>query len=292
VIEYVYPTSIEEAIGYLQAYDGEARIVAGGTDVMADIRKQKINPRCLVDVTRIPGLDQIDVTDDFVEVGATVTFAAIRDSAFLGQHVHALVDAARSVGAIAIQNVATWTGNIVQAMPAADGAIVALALEAEAHLVDGRGSEWLPVESLFVGPGVSAIDPSRRFITHLRFPRPGHSCGTAWKRIGRRPSLVLPILNCAVQLCLDAESGRIARARIALGPVAPRPFRAREAEVFLRHRVPSMEAFARAASIAREEADPRSNVRRASREYRSAIIPVLVGDALTLAFERARADSA
>jgi CO/xanthine dehydrogenase FAD-binding subunit len=286
--EYLSPTSIEEVIRLLKAYQGEALIIAGGTDVMPDIRKQKIHPRCLVDITRVRGLDRINVAEKFVEVGAAVTFAALKDCPFLNQHVHALADAARSVGALAIQNVATWVGNIVQAMPAADGAIIAIALEAEAHVMDGHSATWRTVESLFSAPGVSTIEPSRQFVTHIRFPRPGPQWGTAWRRIGRRPSLVLPILNCAVKLCLDSEGARIARSAVALGPVAPYPFRAREAEAFLKGQPPTADVFAQAARIARGESNPRSSIMRASREYRLSIIPALVSDALNVAAERAR----
>jgi CO/xanthine dehydrogenase FAD-binding subunit len=285
--DYLYPTSIEQAIAYLDVHAGDARIIAGGTDVMPDVRRGKIHPRCLVDVTRIPGLDRIEITEDFVVVGAAVTFAAIKESSFLNRHVHALADAARSVGAVAIQNAATWAGNIVQAMPAADGAIVAIALEAQARVVDAGGAAWRPVESLFLGPGVSAVDPSRQLITHIRFPRPRSTWGTAWNRVGRRPSLVLPILNCAVKLCLDPGGGRIAHACIALGPVAPRPFRAQEAETFLKGQPPGAESFAQAARMAQRESNPRSSVMRASREYRLAVIPSLVSDALAVAAERA-----
>lgn len=293
--EYRYPASVDEALRCLEAYRGKARLIAGGTDLMPDLLKARISPRCLVDITRIPGLVRITVTQDFVEVGAAVTFAAIRDSAFLNQHVLALADAAGSVGATAIQSVATWAGNIVQAMPAADGAIVALALNAEARLVDGHGEQWRPVESLFIEPGVSAVDPCRQMVTHLRFPRlpspsNGGSCplvGTAWRRIGRRPSLVLPILACAVKMCLSPDGGRIERASLALGPVAPVPYRARATEVFLRSRPPTGEVFAQAGRVAQGECHPRSNVLRASREYRLAIIPALVSDALSTAALRA-----
>jgi len=197
--------------------------------------------------------------------------------------VHALVDAARSVGAVAIQNAATWVGNIVQAMPAADGAIVAIALEAEARVVDRHGAIWQPVESLFEGPGVSNVDPSRQVVTHVRFPRHRSPWGTAWARVGRRPSLVLPILNCAAKLCLDPDGVRVTRACMALGPVAPRPFRAREAEAFLIGESADVEVFAQAARIAQGEADPRSSLMRASREYRLAVIPSLVSDVLSAA---------
>ena len=285
--EYLFPASVEEALAQLGQYGGRARIIAGGTDVMPDVRRAKIHPRCLVDVTRIPGLDRIEITEDFVTVGAAVTFAAIKESPFLNRHVHALADAARSVGAVAIQNAATWAGNVVQAMPAADGAIVAIALEAQARVVDAGGAAWRSVESLFLGPGVSAVDPSRQLITHIRFPRPHSPWGTAWNRVGRRPALVLPILNCAVKLCLDPGSGRIAHACIALGPVAPRPFRAREVEAFLTGQSPGAEPFAQAARMAQRESNPRSSVMRASREYRLAVLPSLVSDALAVAAERA-----
>jgi carbon-monoxide dehydrogenase medium subunit len=287
--EYVYPKSIEEAIQCLAAHEGQAQVIAGGTDVMPDIRRGRATPSCLVDVTRIPMLSRIEVADDSVTIGAAVTFALIREHPFLCQHVHALVDAAGSVGAGAIQSAATWVGNIVQAMPAADGSIVAIAVDAEARIADCEGATWAPVESLFDGPGISAVDPTRQLITHLRFPHPEANTGTAWRRVGRRSALVLPILNCAVRLQIDGHAGdmTIAEAAIAMGPVAPRPFRAHRAEIFLRGRAVTADALAHAGRIAQEEASPRSSVMRASREYRLAIIPTLVGGALAQAARRA-----
>ena len=296
--DYLYPKSVGEALECLEAHDGRARVIAGGTDVLPDLRKGKIAPDCLVDLTRIPDLSTIEVAGRAVTVGAGVTFAVIREHPYLNARVHALVEAARSVGAAAIQNAATWVGNIVQGMPAADGAIVAIALDAEAHVVDREGAWWQPVESLFDRPGMSAVDPTRQIVTAIRFPRPESRTGTAWQRVGRRSALVLPILNCAVQVwlahdgCSDAGHGqtteRIARASIALGPVAPRPQRMRQAESFLAGRVSTAEAVARAADLAAGEAQPRTSVMRASRDYRLKIIPVLVTEALNTALDRAR----
>jgi len=286
---YLYPGSIEEALGCLEHYGGSAQVIAGGTDLMPDLRLGKRNPACLVDITRIPGLDRIELLGDTVQVGAAVTFAALRDSPIIQQRVPALAEAARSVGAAPIQAVATWAGNIVQAMPAADGAIVALALEAEARLMDTSGSCWQPVESLFAGPGRSAVDSTRQLITHLRFRLPPGAWGAAWNRVGRRESLVLPILNCAARLCLHPDGARIAGASLALGPVAPRPHRARRAEAVLVGQPAEAEIFEHAARIVQEESNPRSSAVRASRDYRLSIIPPLVAATLADAARRARA---
>ncbi len=295
--EYLIPDTIEEALRLLEAHAGRARIIAGGTDVLPDLRKGKYMPACLVDITRIPELTRIEpdlqdslsgCTGGYVTVGAAVTFAMLREHPYLQQHVHALVEAAASVGAAPIQSAATWGGNLVQAMPAADGAISAIALDAALCVVDAAGERWLPVLSTFLGPGRSAIDPTRQLITAIRFPIPTTPWGTAWRRAGRRPSLILPTLNCAVKLVLDEAGERIREAAIALGPVAACPHRAAAAEACLIGRAPGPEAFAEAARLAQRDANPRTSIHRASREYRLGILPALVAEALGVAVERAK----
>lgn len=288
---YLLPDTVAEALDLLDRHCGQAMIIAGGTDILPDIRKGKHALACLVDVTRIPELTQVRVADGAVEVGAAVTFAALREHPFLREHVHALADAAASVGAAPIQAAATWGGNLVQAMPAADGAIIAVALGAELRVSDPDGSQWLPVLETYAGPGRSHIDPTRQLIEAIRFPLPATPWGTAWRRAGRRPSLVLPTLNCAVKLVLSEDGERIIEAAIAMGPVGPCPRRAVAAEAYLAGRAPTGETFAEAARLAERNADPRSSIHRASREYRLAILPALVEDALTAAAERAQSAS-
>ena len=286
--EYLIPNTTEEALDLLVAHAGQAMIIAGGTDVLPDLRKGKHAPACLVDITRISELMAIRVDDGHVTVGAAVTFAMLREHPYLCQHVHALVEAAASVGAAPIQSAATWGGNLVQAMPAADGAIIAITLGAELRVVDRDGERWMPVLDTFAGPGRSHIDPTRQLITTIRFPIPETPWGTAWRRAGRRPSLILPTLNCAVKLVLSEDGSRVVDAAIGMGPVASCPHRAAGAEAFLIGRAPDPEIFAEAAHLAAHGADPRSSVHRASREYRLAILPVLVEEALGVAVERAR----
>lgn len=285
--EYVFPLTVAAAIQTLTEWAGAARIIAGGTDLMLELEKNALQPRCLVNIGKIPELGVIRVKDEYVEIGAAVTFADLKDHPYINQAVPVLADAARSVGALAIQNVATLAGNIVNAMPAADGMLAALALDAEVEVVDAGGAEWKPVETLFLGPGKSVIDPTRQLLTQIRFRRFDKHRGTAWYRIGRRPSLTLPVLNCAVSLLL-AESGQtIQQARIAVGPVAPLPFRARLAEGFLEGRPATIENITLAAQLAQKESTPRGNVLRASKDYRLATIPVIVESSLRCALERA-----
>jgi carbon-monoxide dehydrogenase medium subunit len=285
VTEYLFPCTPEEAVAALVEAEGRGIVIAGGTDVLPDMDKGKWRPERLVDITRIPELLRIEVGNGWVTVGAAVPFAALREHPLIAGRVHALAEAAASVGARAIQTSATWAGNLVQAMPAADGAIIAVALDAEARVLDASGAAWRRVADLFHGPGRSKIDPTGQLLTHIRFAVPATGWGTAWRRAGRRPSLVLPTLNCAATVSLEGE--RIAAATIAMGPVGPCPMRAGDAEAFLRGQSPAPEVFAEAAQLALCNAQPRSSALRASREYRMAALPVLVQEALTVAAQRA-----
>ena len=290
--DYLYPRSITEAVDLLADHGGRARIIAGGTDLLPELQQGKLNPRALIDITRIPECQQIDIGEAYIKIGAGVTFTRLKEEDYFQQYIPAVVDAARAVGAGAIQRAATWAGNLVQAMPAADGAILALALEAEVHLQDENSERWIPVEEIFIGPGISAVDPREQLITRIRFPTidAGHRCGTAWKRVGRRQALVLPILNCAVKIQLTdhQDQPRIKEARIALGPAAPCPFLARETALHLKGKLPSSGTFLAAADFVQQEVQPRTSPLRASREYRQSLSHVLVAEALEEAVRRAK----
>ncbi|HTO21918.1 MAG TPA: FAD binding domain-containing protein [Spirochaetia bacterium] len=286
-MSYLFPDSVEQAVELLTRHEGRARIIAGGTDLMQALRDGALAPEVLIDVTRIPGLDEIQVEGDRLQVGAAVTFAALRDSPLVREHARCLALAAASVGAAPVQAAATWAGNIVQGMPAADGGVAAVALDAEARVVDADGARWVPVEALYKGTKLSVLDPTRQLLSHLRFVVPRSPCGSAWRRIGRRPSLTLPILNCAAALRLDASGETIEGVTLALGPAASLPFRARGAEAFLTRRPPTEESIQHAAALAQSECQVRSNPLRATREYRAAMIPVLVRQALVEARDEA-----
>lgn len=285
---YEMPTSVEEALETLARFRGQAQIIAGGTDVIIELQESRHSIECLVDVTRIPNLDRIEQQGNWIIMGAAVTFRQIKDSALLQRQARVLAEAAATVGALQIQTVATLAGNVVSALPAADGCVALLALDAEAEVVDSQGRSWRPVGELFLGPGKSAVDPTQQLITAIRIPIPRGRHGSAWERIGRRRALVLPILNCAVSLNLDQEGQHLQWARIALGPVAPVPFRARETEAFLSGSPVTEDTVVQAGDIAAHEARPRTSLLRASREYRIEVLKVLVRQGLERAVEQAQ----
>ncbi len=289
---YEIPNSVEEALEILARYDGQAQVIAGGTDLIIELQEGKHSVECLVDVTRIPGLDSIEHDGHRIVIGANVTFRQIKESSLLREQARVLAEAAATVGALQIQTVATLAGNVVSALPAADGCVALVALEAEAEIADGNGRVWRPVADLFLGPGQSAVDPTRQMVTAIRFPALGARHGSAWERIGRRRALVLPILNCAVSVALDGDGQRFAWAHIGLGPVAPVPFRARETEAFLAGRPATEDSFVQAVEVTAGEAHPRTSLLRASREYRIEVLKVLVRRGLARAVEQAQERSA
>jgi CO/xanthine dehydrogenase FAD-binding subunit len=257
--------------------------------LIIELQEGKHTVECLVDITRIPGLDRIEQLGDWIVIGANVTFRQIKDSSLLQEQARVLAEAAATVGALQIQTVATLAGNVASALPAADGCVALLALDAEAQVISAAGQDWYPVGELFLGPGKSSVDPACQMITAIRFPSPQGRHGSAWERIGRRRALVLPILNCAVTVVLDPGGEMLEEARIGLGPVAPVPFRARETEAFLAGRPATDDVFVQAGEIAASEAKPRTSVLRASKEYRTQVLQVLVRKGLARAIEQARA---
>jgi carbon-monoxide dehydrogenase medium subunit len=163
-------------------------------------------------------------------------------------------------------------GNVISAQPAADGAIPLMALEAEIRVVSKAGERWIPMEEAYLGVGRSAIDASCEVATEIRFKKPGDDGRTKFFRVSRRKALALPVLNGAVSLLSDPSSKRIRRARIALGPVAVKPFRARRAESCLESGEISPKLIQEAARIAAEEANPRTSLIRGSARYRREMI--------------------
>ncbi len=286
--DYVVASSVEEALASLASLRGDGRLIAGGTDLVIQLRRSERNVRVLVDISRVPGLTDITMEESFVVIGAAATHATISRSPIVRERGTVLAKAASWIGSPQIRNVGTIAGNVVNAQPAADCSIALLALDAEAEIANLTGRQWVPVSQLFVSPGVSRVDASSEMITAFRFRAQAPREASAYERRARRRAVALPLINVAVRVLLDAEGLRARTARVAIGPVAPVPFRAAQTESLLMSEPLSEETIDEAARSAAAESKPRTSLLRAGKEYRRALIEVLVRRALRRAISEAR----
>lgn len=288
--DHLFPASVPEALEMLGNAGGAARLLAGGTDLVVALRGGEAGCEVLVDTCRIPGLDRIELAGDAIRLGARVTMTRAEADSDLQRRATALAEGASWVGGPQIRNRATIVGNVVSAQPAADTAVPLFALEAELEVAGPNGVRTIPVEQAYRGLGKSAIDPSREMVVAVLLRAHGEGESSAYVRMMKRRALTLPVLSCAVRVGI--RGGRFDVVRIALGPVAATPLRAREAEEHLRGREVSAAAVGRAAEIARAAASPRSSALRGGAEYRKDMAAILVRDALCIGLERAGVEGA
>jgi carbon-monoxide dehydrogenase medium subunit len=282
---YHLPTTVESALDYLARYAGAARVVAGGTDLLLEMQQGRKPPvRALVDVTHIPELNFLGQAGEFVHIGAGVTHTAIIQSPILVSYATCLIESCGVIGGPQVRNVATLGGNVAHALPAGDGTLSLVALDAEAEVASLRGREWQPILSLYKGPGKTALGPDE-LIVRFRFRGTTRGEGSAFKRIMRPQGVALPILGLAAWVRVG--DGVIEAARLALGPAGPAPLRARQAEAFLVGQAPAALPTLQVAELVLGEAQLRTSAHRATAEYRRELILPLVERALPLAVQRA-----
>ncbi len=276
--EYVFPQSVPQALEVLRAYAGTARIIAGGTDLVIQLKEDDGDVKCLLDITRLQELREITIEGGIISIGAAVTYREALASPLLQKKAPMLLEACREVGSPQIRNVGTIVGNIVNAQPAADAAIALLALDAEVEIASPVGLRREPLGSLFLDVGLCRVNPTGELVTKVLLRALGEDQGTAFERLAKRRALALPMLNVAA--VVTVKGGLFQDTRLAMGPVAPVPFRARKAEAFLASKPVNRESIAQAARLASEEAEPRSSVLRGSREYRKEMVTVFARRAL------------
>lgn len=274
--DYEKPKSIAAALVCLEQAGGRGRVLAGGTDLITKLRQGTDGPELLVDITGIEGFNRIREEEAFIHIGAAVTHAEVAKNPLIRKEADILAKGCARVGSPQIRNVGTLMGNVINAQPAADGAIPLTALACEIKVVSKSGDRWVPIADAYRGLGRSSIDPTSEVASEIRFRKVGGAGRTGFFRIARRKALTLPVLNGAIVLILDAQSKRIREARIALGPVAEGPFRAGNAEAFLTSKEVSRDLFREAARIAAEESRPRTSVLRGGSAYRKEMVRVFL----------------
>jgi carbon-monoxide dehydrogenase medium subunit len=283
--EYHAPTSVAEALELGARFGPDSRFLAGGTDLIIQMRRGKVAPRHVVDLRGVPGLDAIEANGD-VRLGALVTHRTIERTPGFQGRLRALVEGAEVVGGHQVRNVGTIGGNIANASPAADVVPVLLALDAAVTCVGPGGERTLGLEEFLIGPGQTARQPGE-LLTTVRFAVPAGPAATAFLKAGRRRAMEIAVVCVAARLTLDDAGERCADARIALGAVAPTTWRAREAERALVGRAPTPEALREAGRAAAAGCRPIDDV-RASARYRRLLVETLVPRALARCLERIR----
>ncbi len=257
---YYTATHLEDALRLLQEHAEEARIVAGGTDLVVEMRNQVRKTPVLIDVTRIGGLDTIRQGDDgLIHLGPMVTHAQAAASPLLQAHGLPLAQACWWVGSPALRNRGTIAGNIATASPANDTITALRALDAQITLRSVRGSRTVPFAEFHTGVRRTVMAPDEMIVDIAFAPLSEHQHG-AYLKLGLRRVVTIAVVNVAVVVEL-ADDGTVTEARIALGSVAPTIIRAPEAEAFLVGKPLSDESIAQAAQLASEAARPIDDVR-------------------------------
>lgn len=273
---YFLPKTLTEALDILAEYQGRALVVAGGTDVIPQLRRRETDAEALVDITRLPGMKSIEESGERIVLGAMVTHASVASSPLVREKGKLLAEGAGYLGSPQIRNIATVAGNLVSAQPAADTSIPLLALSASVTIASKGGERVVPLAQFFIDTGQTVLDPRREILTRIEFNALKDHHGCCYLRLSQRRALALPILVCGVVVQVDRKRKIIEEAAIALGPVAPVPFRAARVEQALRGRSISQETIEVAGAIAIEECTPRDSLLRGSSLYRKEMANVFV----------------
>jgi len=286
--EYFQPKSIAEALQNLTEGAGPAAVIAGGTDLLLELRQGR-HPAVdrLVDISEIPELKQINREKDQIIIGASVTHKNIITDPVLQEHAQCMVEGCGLIGGPQVRNVATIGGNISHALPAGDGTISLLALDTEVQITSSEGSSWQPLIDIFAGPGRVNFDRSKELVTRFRFRSKTKGEGSAFHRVMRPQGVAIAILNMAAWVKLD-QSGNMKKVRVSCGPAGPKPFRAVKTEAYLSGKTWSDSVLQEASKILADEVSLRTSKHRATKEYRHQLLPVLLQKVMDTAVERAR----
>jgi carbon-monoxide dehydrogenase medium subunit len=282
----VLPTSVEECLRTLAERGPEARVVAGGTDLLVQLKNGMLRTGCVVDLSGVSQLRQFArANGSGLRIGAAVTARTLERDPGVKAAYPAIAESGALVGSVQVRNLATLGGNLCNAAPSADMAPPLLALDAEAVIAGPKGTRRVPFASFFLGVRRTVLQPGE-LLVEIAVPDPGPHSGGNYRRHTPRRELDIAVVGVASQLTLS--KGVCAKARIALAAVAPTPVRATAAERLLEGHPVTPELIERAAGAAVEAAHPISD-QRGSADFRRHLVQVLTRRTLTTALARASA---
>lgn len=271
--EFVSAKDARHAVALMAEYGPKAKILAGGTDLLVDLKSVPEAPPAVIDITRAADMKEIKGTDRGLVIGALATHGEIMSSPEIRDRYPALVDAAHSIGAIQTRSLGTLGGNLVTAVPSLDSGPALVALEARVTIVGAGGSREMPLIEFFVGPRRTALKAGE-LLVDVVIPRKNLGKPAGFQKFGLRKGQALALVNSAASFWLDPAKKVFVDPCIALGAVAPTVIRAPKAEAYLAGKKVTPEAMAEAGRVAAGEAKPISDF-RASADYRRDLIAVL-----------------
>ena len=283
--EYVAPTDLTAAATALRDAGGRACVLAGGTDILVQLREGMRSADLVIDVKKIPELLQLEYAPDAgLCLGAATPCYQIYTTADVVNAYPALVDATRIIGGWQIQSRASVGGNLCNSSPAADSIPPLLVHQAVCHLAGPEGRRSIPVSDFCTAPGKNSLQPGELLATLTLPPQPANA-GSAYQRFIPRNEMDIAVASAASWIQLDDSRSAIKSARIALGAVAPTPVLAEEASQFLVGKAPTEENFSEAGVLARQVASPIDDM-RGTVEFRVHLAGVLTQRTLALAHQR------
>ncbi len=289
--EYVAPTSVDEAVAVLSQHGDRARPLAGGTDVLVQLRGGRYELDAIVDVKNIPELVQVKHDSSGLEFGAAVPCYALYEDPGISAEYPGLVDAASLIGGIQIQSRAGFGGNLCNAAPSADGIGPLIVYNAVAKVVGASGSREVSVEDFCTGPGRTVLDAGE-FVVSISMGKPASGFGAAYERFIPRNEMDIAVAGVASGVQLDSSGENFVSSRVALASVGPTPILCGydgdgQYEDPLAGKPVNDDSINAAGKLARESASPINDM-RGTIEQRRHLVDVLTRRTLNKAVERAR----
>ena len=271
-MEYFEPKSISEALSVLVKHGAEAKVIAGGTDVMVDI-KFKEEPGSLVNIKKLPGLGGIKENGGSLRIGALATIRDLETNALVREKLPVLWEAAHQFASLQVRNTATIGGNICRASPSGETLAPLLVLEATGKCAFSDGEKSQPFTSFFQGPGKSVLG-AKGLLTEIDVPYPAAGSKSVYLKHAVRGAMDIAMVGVAVLITPDPGKNNMQDVRIGLGAVAPTPIRAPKTEALLRGKPLTAALLKEAAALTASESSPISD-QRSSGEYRRWIVEAL-----------------
>jgi carbon-monoxide dehydrogenase medium subunit len=283
-MRYQAPKTLEQAIALLAGANGQARVLAGGTDLLIQMRAGRAEPELVVDIKAIAEMRSVALDAGSYRVGAAVTCMELIENAAFAQVWPGVVDGAKYIGSVQVKGRATLGGNLCNASPAADGVPALIAAGAVACIAGPNGRREVPVADFATGPGKTLLAPGELLVSFLLPQRAPHS-GDAYLRFTPRTEMDIAVVGAAVNLTLDAK-GVCSRAMVSLGAVAARALLVPEAAAALTGTRVDAAALARLAAAASAACKPIDD-KRGTKEFRIKVAGVMAQRAAVIALERA-----